>query len=141
MQHFFKASWDEDCTLLNTCGHTVIPNFLEYTHIIWLARWIFRASLQIAFARACTLHRASQNAVFLLLWKKKPAIFVTLQTCKTCESPIPLRHHTRCDWRKAGRHFMATGIQLADSMLTHLLDVASLGSDSTISNRVPNTCR
>ena len=53
---------DENCTLLNTFGHTVIPGFLKCTCIIWLASWHFRASLQIAFGTACTLHRASQKA-------------------------------------------------------------------------------
>ena len=45
-----------------TCLKLCRAESLEYTDIIWLARWIFRASLQIAFATACTLHRASQKA-------------------------------------------------------------------------------
>ena len=45
---------DENCTLLNTFGHKVMPNFLKYTCIIWLASWRFRASVQIAFGAVCT---------------------------------------------------------------------------------------
>ena len=115
MQHFSKSSWDENCTQLETFGHTVIPIFsnILYTHIIWLARWIFRASLQIACTTGCTLHSAHHNRlsrtisrwvsiVLLVLWKTKRAIFLALHTAKTCESPIPDRNHTaRCNWKKA----------------------------------------
>ena len=85
--------------------------------------------------------------MLLVLSKTKRAIFFALHTSKTCESPIADRNHTaRCNWKRP-LHFTASGIQLADSWLkplctsVALFHVASLRSDSTISNRVPNTRR
>jgi len=112
MQHFSKSSWDENCTLLNTFGHTVIPNF---SNIPISSGWQGGFSghryklLSSKHAHCTELHKTLSreispwvSIVLLVLWKTKRAIFLALHTAKTGESPIPDRNHTaRCTWKKA----------------------------------------
>ena len=139
--------------------HLVIQSYLTFSNIPissgWQGGFLGHRYKLLSPQRAhCTkLHKRLSreisrwvSIVFLLLWKKKPAIFVTLHTSKTCESPIPPSHHTaRCNWKKASAlhgEWDTAGWQHVKALCTSaLLDVARLGSDSTISNRVPKTRR
>ena len=95
--------------------HLVIQSYLTFSNIPissgWQGGFLGHRYKLLSPQRAhCTeLHKRLSreisrwvSIVLLLLWKKKPAIFVTLHTSKTCESPIPPSHHTaRCNWKKA----------------------------------------
>ena len=118
MQHFSKSSWDEDCTPLNPFGQTVLPNFLEYTHIIWLARWIFRASLQIAFhtaqsfTKGCVLATQEKKACNL----RHPA---HLQNLWKSDSPQASQSKMRLEEGRKAFHgdWDTAGWQLAEDTL------------------------
>ena len=152
MQHFSKSTWDEHCTLLKKFGHTVIPNFLEYGHIIWLARWIFRASLQITCATACTLHRASQKAEWRNLSLSEHCVIGTLENkaCnlphpahfQSCKRPIPPSHHTaRFNWKTASLQSVIIGTILCEHWHKSANKIADMSHMSCSFNLHPETCR
>ena len=134
MLHFSKSSWDEDCSLLNTFGHTVIPKTFPKIPISsgWQGGFLGHRYKLLSPQRAhCTeLHNRLNREIsrwalrywmLLVLSKTKRAIFFALHTSKTCESPIPDRNHTaRCNWKKASAlhgEWDTAGWQLAEDTL------------------------
>ena len=97
-------------------------------------RWVEKSLLGWALCYWCSGKRSVQSSSPCTLPKLVKVRFPTGITRQDAPGRRPLR-------------FTASGIQLADSWLktpctsVALLDVASLRSDSAISNRVPNTHR